>query len=187
MLFNLISMELMDVIKKRRSIRSFRPDGVDEKKIRALLECANLAPSAGNLQGYEIVVIKDTETKLALAKAALDQQFIAEAPVVFVFLANAKRSASKYGKRGDTLYSTQDATIATAYVQLACVDLGLGSCWVGAFNDHEVAKVVQAGIDYTPVSILPVGYPAEDPEPRPRRGVDSIAHYERVGNKKGMK
>lgn len=173
-------MELMDIIQRRRSIRSFLPDPVSDEKVRKLLECANLAPSAGNLQGYEVVVVKNTETKKALAKAALDQQFIAEAPVVFVFCANAKRSASKYGNRGDVLYSIQDASIATAYVQLACVDLGLGSVWVGAFNDHEVAKVIQAGIDYTPVSILPVGYPAEDPSPRPRRGVDSITHWERM-------
>jgi nitroreductase len=170
----------MDIIQKRRSIRSFLPDPVSDEKARKLLECANLAPSAGNLQGYEVVVVRSTETKKALAKAALDQQSIAEAPVVFVFCANAKRSASKYGKRGDALYSTQDATIATAYVQLACVDLGLGSVWVGAFNDHEVAKVIQAGLDYTPVSILPVGYPAEDPSPRSRRGVDSITHWERL-------
>jgi len=177
-------VNVLEAMKKRRSIRSFKPDGIDEKMIRTLLECANLAPSAGNLQGYEIVVVQNVETKKALAKAALDQQFIAEAPVVFVFCANAKRSASKYGKRGDTLYSTQDATIATSYVQLACVELGLGSVWVGAFNDHEVARAIGAGIDYTPVSILPVGYPAEDPSPRPRRGVDDLTHWERVGDRK---
>lgn len=180
-------MDIIEAMKKRRSIRSFLPDPVDDAKIKTLLESANIAPSAGNLQGYEIVVVKKIETKMALAKAALDQEFIAEAPVVFVFCANAKRSASKYGKRGDTLYSTQDATIATAYVQLACVELGLGSVWVGAFNDHEVAKVIGAGIDYTPVSILPIGYPAEDPSPRPRRGMADITHWERVGNKSGSK
>jgi len=171
-------MELLDAIRKRRSIRAFRPDPVSEDTLARLLECADLAPSAGNLQGYEIVVVKDPKKKRELARASFDQGFISEAPVVLVFTANLKRSASRYGRRGQTLYAIQDATIATAYVHLACVEFGLGSCWVGAFDDKEVARIIGAGEEHLPVSILPIGYPAEDPSPRPRRGIKNITHLE---------
>jgi len=173
-------MEFFETVIKRRSVRAFKKEPVEEWKINRLLEAANLAPSAGDLQAYEIVVVRDVERKRRLAEAALGQDFIEEAPVVFVFLSNPRRSARRYGRRGAELYCVQDATIAAAYLQLAATALGLGSVWVGAFDDDEVGACVDAG-ELRPVAIIPVGYPAEEPPVTPRRGVGSLAYSERVG------
>lgn len=173
-------MEFFETIVKRCSIRAFKKEPVEEWKINRLLEVANLAPSAGDLQAYEIIIVKDDERKRRLSEAALGQDFIAEAPVVFVFLSNPRRSARRYGKRGIEIYCLQDATIAAAYLQLAATALGLGSVWVGAFYDDEVSECVNAG-ELKPVAIIPVGYPDEEPIITPRRGVSNLAYSEMLG------
>jgi nitroreductase len=107
-------MEFFDLVHKRHSIRAYQATPVERGKIESILDLVRLAPSAGDLQGFEIVVVDDAETKRALADAALGQGFVATAPVVLAFCANSARSEGKYGKRGATLYCVQDATIAAA-------------------------------------------------------------------------
>lgn len=168
-------MEFEKVVKNRHSIRAFQPKKIEEEKIKKILELTNLAPSAGNLQAYEVFLVKDSKKKEFLANAALGQDFIAEAPIVFVFCANPARSAWKYGSRGRDLYSIQDATIACTFAMLAATSLGLGCCWVGAFNEEEVKRVL--GIkDLKPVAILPIGYPAEKPYITGRRDLKDLVH-----------
>lgn len=162
-------VDFFDILEKRKSIRAFLGKDVEKEKIAELLDAINSAPSAGNLQAYKIVVVKTQKTKEALAAAALGQGFIGEAPVVLVFLADAARASSKYGNRGASLYAVQDATIAAAYAQLAATALELGSVWVGAFNESAVAKLVGAEEWQRPVAIIPLGYPAEQPEHHGRR------------------
>jgi nitroreductase len=171
----MVDMEFFDVVKNRHSIRAFKDKKVEEEKLQRILESANAAPSAGNLQAYEIIVAKEQKKKADLAGAAFSQEFIAEAPVVLVFLASPKKSSEKYGKRGSGLYSIQDATIACAYAQLAATALGLGSVWVGAFDPEEVATVVNAK-EEIPVAILPIGYSDEKPYCTSRR--KDIIHKE---------
>ncbi len=138
------------------------------------MEAIRSAPSAGNLQAYEVMVILDEAKKAEVARWALSQWFIAQAPVVFVFFANPSRSAIKYGKRGAELYCVQDATIACAYAQLAAVALGLGTCWIGAFEEAGLKSSLSAPKELKPVAILTVGYPAEEPLPTPRRSLGDI-------------
>lgn len=151
-------MHFFDLIKKRRSIRSFKKLGVDDEKLEQLLNAANLAPSAGNLQAYKMVAITNDKLKQDLVDSAFGQKFIAEAPIVFVFLQDIKRSRDKYGDRGD-FYSFQDAIIANTYLQLAAVELNLGTCWVGAFDEEEVKELLDT--EKRPLIITPVGYPAK--------------------------
>jgi len=146
-----------------------------------IIETVNLAPSAGNLQAYEIIVVKDSRRKNELAKAAHGQNFVAEAPVCLVFLAYPERSSRKYGKRGSELYCLQDATIAVSYAQLAAAALGLVSTWVGAFDEEAVAKVVQAPRNKRPIAILPMGYGEETPAITPRRRIGEILCSETSG------
>ncbi|MEM5869649.1 MAG: nitroreductase family protein [Candidatus Aenigmatarchaeota archaeon] len=169
-------MEFFDVLKKRHSVRAFSPRPIEESKIKQILEAVNSSPSAGNLQAYEIFLVQDEKKKRELALASFAQSFIAEAPVVLVFCANPERSGKKYGKRGRSLYSIQDATIAAAYAQLAATALGLASCWVGAFDDEEVLKVLGKPEGLQPVAIIPIGYPAEEPIPTERRKLDDLVH-----------
>ncbi|MEM5766146.1 MAG: nitroreductase family protein [Candidatus Aenigmatarchaeota archaeon] len=167
-------MEFFDVIKKRHSVRSFTSRPIEESKIKEILEATNSAPSAGNLQSYKIFLIQDDEKKRELALASLAQSFVAEAPIVLVFCADPGRSGKKYSKRGKNLYSIQDATIAAAYAQLAATALGLASCWVGAFEDKEVLKILGDPEGLVPIAIIPIGYPAEQPSPTNRRKLDEL-------------
>ncbi|MGZ3788396.1 MAG: nitroreductase family protein [Bacteriovorax sp.] len=170
-------MEFLDVIHKRHSIRKFESKDIDDRKIESLLNIIQSAPRAGDLQSYEVIVVKDKLHIKALAQAALGQEFIYSAPVVLVFCANTDRAKEEYGHRGETLYSIQDATIAATYAQLAAVDLGLATTWVGAFDEEVVRGIVG---ELKPVCIMPLGYPAEEPEKTPRRPIKDIAHYEHI-------
>lgn len=171
-------MEVLDAIFSRRSVRSYLDRNLDESTVTRLLEAVNAAPSAGDLQGYEVVLVRDPSTKDALAQASYGQKFLAEAPIVLVFCADHLLSASKYGKRGAELYSVQDATIAAAYCQLAATALGLASVWVGAFDTPQVAAAVKTPEQVTPVAIIPIGYPAEEPSPTPRRDLNELVRPE---------
>lgn len=169
-------MEVLEAIKKRRSIRSFNPHKeVTEEQIEKLLEAARWAPSAGNLQSWFFVVVKDQEIKTQLAEAAYGQDFVAEAPVVIVSCADLERSASRYGTRGKTLYALQDATIASQNIWLTAVTMGLGACWVGAFDEEEVVEILDLDKNLRPIALLPIGYPAEEPSPPPRREIKEIS------------
>ena len=173
-------MKFSEVISRRFSVRAYQPTPVEDAAVQAILEAANSAPSSGNLQAYEIIVIRDVERKRQLAKAALEQWFIAEAPVVLVFLANLDRGHARYGQRGADVYCLQDATIACAYSQLAATALGLGACWVGAFDEEAVRDIVGAPEAWRPVAILPVGVPAEAGGARERRALSDLVHDEQV-------
>jgi nitroreductase len=171
-------MEFFDAIKKRFSCRAFLEQEVEEEKLQKILDAANSAPSAGNMQAYEIVLAKDPERKKALATAALGQGFIEKASVVLVFFANPSRSGRRYGSRGEQLYCIQDATIAAAFAQLAATAQGLASVWVGAFDDATVKKVCNASEQLKPVAILPIGYPAAKPSASGRRFLQDLVKEE---------
>lgn len=171
-------MDLFEAIQRRRSVRAYEPRAVEADKLRRILTCALAAPSAGNLQAYAVVVVTDPDTRRALARAALDQEFIAQAPVVLVFFQDPARSAARYGRRGAELYSLQDATIACSYAQLAATALGLASCWVGAFDEQAVRRLAKAPRDLRPAALLTVGYPAEAPGPIGRRPLREVVRWE---------
>jgi nitroreductase len=174
-------MDFFEAVKARHSIRAFQSRPIEEEKMNRIIETVNLAPSAGDLQAYEIVVVKDSRRKNELVRAAGGQSFLSEAPVCLVVLAYPERSSRKYGRRGSELYCLQDATIATAYAQLAISALGLGSAWVGAFDEEAVAKVVEAPRSKRPIAILPIGYAGETPEITPRRRIGEIVCSETSG------
>ena len=171
-------MDVLEAIKERRSIRAFTDEKVSEKDVERLIDAARWAPSAGNTQPLELVVVKDKEMKRKLSEAALNQTFIQKAPVVIVVCADLNRSSRGYGSRGERLYSLQDTAAATENILLAAQELGLATCWVGAFRDKEVAKAVKAPKNMKPVAIVPVGHPAERPLAPPKRSVNEIVHYE---------
>lgn len=162
------------LVSSRHSTRHFASRDVDEAIIETALEAARMAPrcatgarvreaqgrgaatsatarppsphprSAGNLQAYEVVVVRSQRAKAALGAAAAGQDWISEAPVLLVWLAVPSASAAKYGSRGEHVYAVQDATLAASYTQLALTAQGVGVCWIGAFEEEKVAKVVGA-------------------------------------------
>jgi nitroreductase len=166
-------MEFFDVLRNRRSVRSYRSQPVEEEKLKRVFEAANTAPSAGNLQAYQVRVVRDEAKRKALARAAHDQGYIAEAPVCLVFFADAERSAEKYGKRGAELYSIQDATIAGSFAMLAAVDVGLATVWIGDFDEKKVRQILETET-LRPVAMFSLGYAGEQPSPSPRRAIEEI-------------
>jgi nitroreductase len=150
---------------------------ISEELLDTLLKAAQLAPSAGNLQARDFIVVRDPNMKHELAQAAYGQFFIAMAPVVLVGCANMARSRIAYGQRAE-LYAVQDATIAASYIQLAAEALGVGTCWIGAFDEKRVSSSLKIPLDIRPVLMLPIGYAEEVPEPRPRMALSRFTHQE---------
>ena len=167
--------DFFETVRHRHSIRKYQPDmPVEPEKLHAILEMACAAPSAGDLQAYRIIVVSDLVERQALAHAAHDQTFIAEAPICLTFCADPVRSASTFGERGAKLYALQDTTIAAAYAQLAIVAAGMGSTWVGYFEEAQVCQILALEPGLMPLALLCLGYPAELPEPSSRRRLDKM-------------
>lgn len=172
-------MNIYEAIKNRRSIRAYTSEEVSKEDVKTLIDAARWAPSAGNLQPWEFIIVRDAEIKHILSTAALNQTFIEEAPVVVVVCANETRSGCRYGSRGMTVYCLQDTAAATENLLLTAYMLGLGTCWVGAFHEKEVNKLLDLPEGVRAVAIVPIGHPAEKPRARPRRPISEIVHYEK--------
>ncbi len=170
--------DFFETVRHRHSIRKFREDlTVEPEKLHAILEMACAAPSAGDLQSYRIYAVQEAAKREQLNEAAMNQSFIAEAPVSLVFCCDPLRAKGKYGERGENLYALQDATIAAAYAQLAIVAAGLGSTWVGHFDEGKLKEVLGIEPGLEPVAILCIGYPAELPEESPRRHLNEMVTH----------
>ncbi len=170
-------MEFFDVIQKRYSIRKFTDQPVEPEKLQQILEAANLAPSSGNLQAFEIYVVTNAKKRDGLSCAALAQESIAKAPVVLVFCTHPALTQGRYTERGTRLYTVQDASIACTFAMLAATNLGLGCVWVGTFDEKVVRLILEAPEGQEPVVIMPLGYPAEFPDQHVRRPVAELAHW----------
>ena len=164
-----------EVLRRRRSVRAYDSRRVEPEKVRAILAAANSAPSAANLQGYEIVVVTEPATQQALVGAAFNQAFVAKAPVLLLFCAHTKRSQAKFDPQSAEFYALQDATVACAYAELAAAALDLGAVWIGV-DSARAAQITQVSPDWKPIALLCVGYRGESPVQTPRRGVSDLAH-----------
>src|SRR3990172_4389948 len=130
-------MEILKSIRERRSIRNFQKKDIPKEIVDKLIDALIWAPSAGNLQARKFFFVKDAKLKKGIATAALNQDFIAEAPLVIVGCTDS-RISNKYGDRGESLYSIQDVAASIMGMMLVAYDNGLGTVWVGAFREEEV-------------------------------------------------
>lgn len=170
-------MEFSEVIAKRRSVRHFNTKlTVSDEQVNALLEAAVSAPTAGNIQPWRFFVVRTPEARERLA-AALSQRWAAAAPVVIVVAVDPRPSAARYRDRGEMLYSIQDTAAAVENILLTAVDLGLASCWIGAFDDTAVGEAIGCVAPVTPVAVLPVGYSAEAAGKPARRPLDEVVTW----------
>ncbi len=165
-------ISVFEAIKSRRSIRRYEPKPVPKEKLLAILEAARLAPSAGNRQPWRFVVVRDSERKKLLAKASRNQMFMADAGVIVVALSDPRASPK---------WHALDTMIAIEHMVLEAVEQGLGTCWIGAFDPEEVRKIINAPSELNVVALLPIGFPAESPSPRPRRALNEIVYLEEYG------
>ena len=167
-------MEIVEVIEKRRSVRAYTKQPVEREKIERLLEAARLAPSASNRQEWRFVVVTDPDRRARLAQAANNQQFVAQAPVVIAACAEHDGHVMRCGQ----LCHPIDVAIALDHITLQAVAEGLGTCWIGAFNEPPVKEVLGIPAEISVVELLTVGYPADKPRPRSRLPLKKIVHWE---------
>ena len=167
-------MQVHEAIKNRRSVRAYKSDPIPEQSLRKVLEAARLAPSAHNDQDWKFIIIKDIKKKKQLAQAAQSQSFIAEAPVVIAAVAlNPERVMSC-----EVPAYAINLTIAVDHMTLQACEQGLGTCWIGAFSQEQVKKILNIPDQYKVVALLPLGFPADSPKPKTRKSLEEIICYE---------
>lgn len=172
-------MNIFEAISGRRSIRKFKKEDVSDELIQKVVNAGIWAPSAGNVQAWEVVIVQDEEKRRKISETAYMRDFIAEAPVIMVSCANMERSATVYGKRGLDLYCIQDAACATQNMLLAAYALGLGTCWVGSFDEEILMDLMDLPNFLRPVALVPMGYPDEKPYPPTRRNLEEFIHMDK--------
>ena len=164
-------MELMDVIRSRRSIRKYKSDPVPPEDIQYVLDAARLAPSWANSQCWQFIVVTDENVKKELAEAG--NSWIAHAPVIIAACADPERS----GIKGDQRYYMLDIGIAMEHLILAATERNLGTCWIGWFDEEPAKKALGVPENIRLVATTPLGYPDESPAPRGRKSLDEITNY----------
>ena len=168
-------MEVMEAIRLRRSIRGYKDKPVEEEKLNIILESARLSPSARNQQERKFIVVRDQETRQKLVDVAFGQKFVGQAPVVIVACAT---KTSHIMPCEEPSYPI-DIAIAVDHITLSAVEQGLGTCWIGAFSQDGVKKLLNIPENVRVVALLPLGYPEAIPDPRPRKSIDEIVAYEK--------
>lgn len=163
-------MDVMSAIQGRRSIRSYSSKSIDEEVLHRVLEAGRLAPSAINRQDWKFVVVKDPLKRRQLVEAAGGQLFVGEAPVVIVACGT---DPDKIMRCGQATYNI-DVSIALSFMILEAHELGLGTCWLGNFDEQKVKEILGIPSKVRVVAMTPLGYPAENPAPRPRRELHEI-------------
>jgi nitroreductase len=159
-------------------VRRFTYAPVDDATVARLLDAARRAPSAGDTEPWAFVVVRDEARRRALAQAALGQSFVAAAPVVIAVCADTRRARPRYGERA-VRYGWMDTAFASLLLMLAVAEAGLGACFVGAFDDAAVARLLGLPEGVLPAALVPVGHPAESPCGRKRRPASEVVHRER--------
>lgn len=177
---------LMEVIRERRSIRRFQRRGVERGLIEECMEAVRYAPSAENAQPWRFIVMDEEGLRRRVAEAAFSgiyrvSGFAADAPVLILALAKAGIVPSRIGRHlQGTAYHLLDMGIAGEHLVLRATELGLGTCWIGWFDARRVRRVLKIPRRYQICYLIALGYPAENPQERPRRGIDRIRAFNRL-------
>jgi len=166
-------MDVFTAISQRSSVRAYKATDVEEDKLKKILEAGRLSPSASNRQEWKFIVVRDKETKKKLAKAAFGQTFIGEAPVVIVACGTESKAIMACGQPAYTV----DVSIACAFMILQAYELGLGTCWIGAFKEDEVKRILKIPEEARVVAMTPLGYPNQPPSQKFRKSLDQIVCY----------
>ncbi len=176
-------MDVFECISTRRSIRRYLDIPVEWDKVGTILEAGRLAPSSGNIQDWNFVVVQDEEKRKAIADASLKQQWMSKAPVHIIVCADLKKSERFYGIRGNRLYSIQNCAAAIENMLLTAHSLGLGACWVGAFDENVVSRVLSIPDYARPQAIIIIGYSDEKPKEPVRYPLTTVTFIEKYGNR----
>jgi nitroreductase len=166
-------MDVFTAVSGRRSIRSYQDGDIEDDKLSRILEAARLAPSAKNMQGWKFVVVRDGGIRKRLAEACCGQTFAGKAPVIIV----ACGTSPDYVMAGGQHAYAVDVSIACEHMVLEAYELGIGSCWLGAFNEAEVKSILRIPDYVRVVAVIPFGYAACPASATPRKSLAEIVSY----------
>ena len=166
-------MDVFKAILERRSIRKYVKDKkIPEEMLQKLLEAARLAPSGRNKQDWSLVIVEDPEIKQELVPACNNQNFVGNTSIVIAGIVDPSWK-----------WCDVDLTIAFEHIVLEAVELGLGTCWIGSFEEDKVKKVLNVPSKLRVTVLLTVGFPAEKPNPRPRKPLEQLIHINKFSEK----
>ena len=180
-------MDVVDSIVSRRSIRRYKNQDVEWYKVAEIIDAGRYAPSSGNLQDRRFIVVKSEGNRKALAAASFDQHWMESSPVHIVVCSDIRSVEKLYGVRGTRLYAVQNAAATVQNMLLCAHSLGLGSCWVGAFNEDSLTEIIGLEEYIRPQAIITIGYADEEPKEPLRTRLEAMVYFEGWSRQSGGK
>lgn len=168
-------MEFEDLIRERYSVRAYKPDAVEEEKLQMILEAARLAPTAANRQPFQLIVIHTQGRQAELGKI-YHREWFTQAPLIICAVGVPRQSWVRDDQRR---YLDVDVAIVMDHLILSAANLGLGTCWIAAFNAKAAREVLGLPDEVEPLIFTPLGYPADQPKPKERKELAELVRYER--------
>lgn len=169
------------IVKERRSVRKYLKKDVSNKVLEWIFDAASCAPSAGNYQPWEFIVVKSADIRKDIVAACYNQNWMLEAPVFIIACVNMRLAAAVFGERGARLYGIQAVAASIQNLLLMAQALGLGTCWVGAFAEVVISRVLECPEYIRPCAIITLGYPSEKPKTPPKQSIQEFVHVEKFG------
>jgi len=176
-------METLEAITLRRSIRRYQDTPVEFEKVGNILNAARLAPSAGNVQDWRFILVTKEDVRKKIAEACVKQYWMQDAPVHIVVVGQPKKVATFYGEKGEKIYCMHGCAAAAENMLIAATAQGLGSCWVGAFEEGMLRKALNIPADVSPQAVITIGYAAEKPRMPQKFKMENITFIEAYGNR----
>ncbi len=172
-------MDTLKCIESRRSIRKYLDRPVEFEKVGNILNAGRLAPSAGNVQDWKFILVIEHDLRKQIAEACMQQYWMETAPVHIVVCGQPVKTERMYGKRGEELYSIQNAAAAAENMLLAATDQGLGSCWISAFQESMLRRALAIDDDARPMGLITLGYADEMPSTPLKQTLETVTFIER--------
>jgi nitroreductase len=172
-------MDTFECIKTRRAVRKYLDKPVPWDDVSNIIEAGRYAPSAGNIQNWKFIVVQDKDRRREIAEACLKQLWMQTAPVHIIVVSEPQKAERYYGKRGERLYSVQNCAAAAQNMMLEAHNLGLGACWVGAFEEDMVKRILLIPPEARPQIILTIGYPSEEPDKPAKLPAEVVMYFEK--------
>ncbi len=174
---------MIEAIKNRKSVRHYSKREVPLEDMYEVLDAGRVAPSAGNMQDRMFILVTEDKIKEKIAEAC-DQAFVKTAPVIVVVIVDTKLAKERYNKRGEELYAVCDAAATMENMLIQATDMGIASCWVGAFNDNHLRATLDIPKEFRPVGLVTMGYEEKSFEKQPEKfGLESLVYKEKYGKK----
>ncbi len=177
-------MNLDQCIRTRRSVRKFTTKHLDDETIAMIVEAAQYAPSSGNVQNWRLIVMRDAKKREAITKACgKEHSWLGKAPVIIIVCSEMDEMKRLYGAKGEKMYAIQNCAAAIQNILLQAHSLGIGSCWVGEFDEKEIKAIGELEGHVEPQAIIALGYAKESPETPQRDPIEHMVFFEKYGKR----